>query len=210
MIYSDNIHLTKNGIFFTDKHGNKLSTSNALTKIFIRIQNWLVDFELFLIHMTSLHVPFYAIRKLIFSLAGVKIGKGSVIHMGCKFFNPSGITIGDDTIVGDSAFLDGRASLTIGDHVDIASQVMIYNSEHDIHSEDMHSIEEPVHVGNYVFVGPRVIIMPGVTIGDGAVIAGGAVVTKDVPANKVMMGIPARVIKDTPTRLLIHDWKKWK
>ncbi|KKQ25261.1 MAG: Acetyltransferase [Candidatus Woesebacteria bacterium GW2011_GWA1_37_8] len=194
MIYSDNIHLTKNGIFFTDKHGNKLSTSNALTKIFIRIQNWLVDFELFLIHMTSLHVPFYAIRKLIFSLAGVKIGKGSVIHMGCKFFNPSGITIGDDTIVGDSAFLDGRASLTIGDHVDIASQVMIYNSEHDLESENFSAREEQVEIGDYVFIGPRAIILPGVNVGKGAVIAAGAVVVKDVDTFSIVGGIPAKDI----------------
>ena len=85
--------------------------------------------------------------------------------------------------------------LTIGSHTDIASEVMIFNSEHDIHSEDMHSIEEPVHVGDYVFVGPRVIIMPGVTIGENAVVGAFSFVTEDIPDNATAFGVPAKVVK---------------
>ena len=92
--------------------------------------------------------------------------------------------------------MDGRAPLRIGNHVDIASQVLIYNSEHDINSEDFHAIELPVEIGDYVFIGPRVIILPGVIIGKGAVIAAGAIVTKDVPEFAVVAGVPAKVIGD--------------
>ena len=63
-------------------------------------------------------------------------------------------------------FLDGRDKLVIGDHVDIASEVMIYNSEHDINASDFHAILAPVKVGNYTFIGPRSIILPDVEIGD--------------------------------------------
>ncbi len=194
MIYGENIHINSKGILFTDKNGNPLTVSIAFRKAFIRVKNWLQDFELFVIHLISLHVPFYFIRKIVFQLAGVKIGKGTTIHMGCKFFNPSKVRIGEDTIIGDRAFLDGRADLTIGSHVDISSEVMIYNSEHDLEAEDFHATEEPVEIEDYVFIGPRAIILPGVKIGKGAVVAAGAVVASDIPSFTLVGGVPAKVI----------------
>lgn len=194
MLYSENIKLTKKGIVFTDKHGNKLEFGSALRKALVRVYNWWLDFKLFVIHLISLHVPFYRIRKLVFLMAGVTIGKGTTIHMGCKFFEPGGVTIGEDTKVGDRAFLDGRAPLTIGNHVDIASEVMIFNSEHDLEKEDFSAVEEPVEIGDYVFIGPRAIILPGVKVGRGAVVAAGAVVTRNVADFAIVGGVPAKVI----------------
>ena len=124
----------------------------------------------------------------------MKIGFGSTIHMWAGFFKPWGITVGQDSVIGDHCFLDGRASLKIGNHVSIASQVLIYNSEHDINSPDFKAREEPVEICDYAFIGPRAIILPGVTIGKGAVIAAGAVVTKDVAQFSIVGGVPAKEI----------------
>ena len=55
---------------------------------------------------------------------------------------------------------------------------------------------KPVKIGNKVWIGAHATILPGVTIGDGAVVAAGAVVTKDVPSNVVVAGVPAKVIKE--------------
>jgi len=140
------------------------------------------------------HVPSHTFRKLFYILSGMKIGRGSVIHLCANFFDPSGISIGQDTISGVHAFLDGRSKLSIGNHVDIASSVMIYNSEHDLSKEDFSAILEPVEIGDYVFIGPRVTIMPGVKIGKGAIVAGGAVVTKDVEGFSIVGGVPVKVI----------------
>ncbi len=178
---------------FTDKTGKKLSNQEALSKILNRIGNIILDFELMVLRWVS-HVPCHFFRKFIYRLAGMKIGKGSTVHMWANFFDPSGISIGQDTIVGDHAFLDGRAPLKIGNHVDIASSVMIYNSEHDLESEEFSARTEPVEIGDYVFIGPRAIILPGVKIGKGAVVAAGAVVVKNVPEFTIVGGIPAEKI----------------
>jgi maltose O-acetyltransferase len=178
---------------FKDKSGKKLTTGQALPKITNRLYNYVLDFELMILRWVS-HIPSHIFRKVFYGLAGMKIGKGSVVHMWTNFFDPSGIEIGEDTIVGDHAFLDGRAPLTIGNHTDIASSVMIYNSEHDLEKEDFSARTEAVEIGDYVFIGPRAIILPGVKIGKGAVIAAGAVVTKDVQDFDIVGGVPAKVI----------------
>jgi maltose O-acetyltransferase len=174
-----------------DKTGNKLSFSQAYPKIINRFKSYGLDFALMWIHLFNDNIPSHGFRRWIFRLAGGGIGPGSVIHMGARYFQPSGIQIGKDTIIGYRSFLDGRDTLKIGSHVDIASEVMIYNSEHDIGSDDFHAITAPVEIGDYVFIGPRSIILPGVTVGRGAIIAAGAVVTKNVPEYTIVGGIPA-------------------
>ena len=177
-----------------DRTGRELTGDEVMHKAANRGVNILLDFELMFLNLISCTIPFHSVRKLAYRLAGVKIGKSSYIHMGTRFYLPINITIGNGTIIGDNAFLDGRAKLTIGNHVDIASQVLIYNSEHDVHSEGFDPIEEPVEIGDYVFIGPRAIILPGVKIGKGAIVAAGTVVTVDVEPFKIVGGVPAKII----------------
>lgn len=176
-----------------DKNGTKLSVSQALFKIINRLANYWLDFELMLLRWIG-YIPLHTIRNIKYKFFGIKIGKGSTIHMWANFFDPKNIEIGSDTIIGDHAFLDGRDKLKIGSHTDIASSVMIYNSEHDLSKDDFSAITAPVEIGDYVFIGPRVTIMPNVKIGKGAVIAGGAVVTKDVDSFTIVGGVPAKLI----------------
>lgn len=178
---------------FKDRMGKPLTTSEASKKIVNRMSNWVLDLELLVITWAGL-VPSHLFRLLIYKMAGMEIGKGSRVHIGARFFEIKNIRIGAGTIIGDNAFLDGRDKLTIGNHVDIASGVMIYNSEHDVNAEDFHATTARVEIGDYVFIGPRVTILPGVKIGNGAVIAAGAVVTKDVADFAIVGGIPAQVI----------------
>ena len=197
MFYLEHVRFgNKSGIpyiYFQDRNNRKLSTYQATDKIMNRIINYILDFSIFTLRLIGL-LPFHSVRKLFYLLAGIKLGSGSVIHTGAQFFNLGGIEIGEGSIIGQNAFLDGRDKLIIGRFVDIASDVMIYNSEHDINSQDFKAITAPVEIGDYCFIGPRVIILPGVRIGKGAVVAAGAVVTKNVDEFKIVGGVPAVVI----------------
>src|SRR5258708_10795028 len=156
-------------------------------------------------------IPLHHVRRFFYRLFGLKIGKGSTIHMMGRLYNPSGVVIGEDTIIGERVSLDGRkqikgskGGITIGSHVDIASEVMIWTSEHDLKSERFLPIEEPVVIEDYVFIGPRAIILPGVTIGKGAAIAAGAVVTKNVAPLDIVGGVPAKPITKRPAAQLSY------
>ena len=190
-----NMNIDGKGIYFTDKQGKKLDLPSAAKKILNRFYNYYLDAALLFLWVVG-YIPSHLIRNFFYQLCGIEMGKGSTFHMGARFYQPRNISIGEGTIIGDHAFLDGRASLKIGSHVDIASKVMIYNSEHDLNSPTMKAKEEPVVIGDYCFIGPRAIIMPGVTLGKGAVVAGGAVVTKSVPDGVIVGGLPAQKIKD--------------
>ncbi len=173
--------------------GRELSDGEAMGKVGNRLYNYMVDFGLFWLHLAC-YIPSHHLRRFLLRLGGAKIGKATSIHMGCRFFSVKKLKIGEDSIIGYGAFLDGRDKIIIGNHVDIASEVMIYNSEHDIASEDFKANLAPVEIGDYVFIGPRAIILPGVRIGKGAVIGAGAVVTKDVEEFAIVGGVPAEII----------------
>ena len=88
--------------------------------------------------------------------------------------------------------------IRIGDNCMLAPGVHIYTATHPLDPTERNSgIEygKPVVIGHNVWIGGRAVINPGVTIGDNAVIASGAVVVKDVPANAVVGGNPAQIIK---------------
>jgi acetyltransferase-like isoleucine patch superfamily enzyme len=91
--------------------------------------------------------------------------------------------------------------ISIGNDVAISENVTIWDSDaHQIIGKE-NQMTQPVSIGNHVWIGTNVTILKGVTIGDGAIIAAGSVVTKDIPAQCLAGGVPAKVIKEN------RQWK---
>lgn len=176
-----------------DKNKQPLTTMQVIKKILERLHAIYEEVFIFKINCAG-YIPSHSIRKFTYKRAGYQIGNGSTIHTHAIFYALGGLRIGEDTIIGEKATLDTRGNLVIGDHVDIASDVMIYTSQHDIQSPTFSAVNAKVTIEDYVFIGPRSIILPGVTVGKGAVIGAGAVVTKNVEPFTVVGGIPAKVI----------------
>lgn len=108
----------------------------------------------------------------------ITVGKNVFINSGCRFQDQGGITIGDGTLIGHN--------------------VVLATLNHGIAPDERHDLfPAPIHIGKNVWIGANATVLPGVTIGDNAVIAAAAVVTKDVPANVVVSGVPAKVIRKT-------------
>lgn len=102
--------------------------------------------------------------------------------------------IGNGTKIMDNASITGN--MKIGNHVFISMQVVTSNDNTMGRRDyDEKHVKGPT-IGNYVTVGAAANILPGVNIGENAMVGAGAVVTKDVPSNKVVMGMPARVVRD--------------
>jgi acetyltransferase-like isoleucine patch superfamily enzyme len=108
----------------------------------------------------------------------LSLGKGVFINIGCRFQDTGGITIGDGSLIGH-----GSTLTTLNHAIDPHRRA------------DM--IPAPVVIGRRVWLGAAVTVVPGVTIGDGAIIGAGAVVTADVPANAIVAGVPAKLIRMT-------------
>lgn len=175
-----------------DRVGKDLTQKDIFQKIIIRIQTICLEFWLMILRFVGF-IPLHFVRKIFYLASGIDMPFDSTIHIGANFFKPSNITIGHDTIIGDHCFMDGRAPLKIGNHVGIASQVLIYNDEHDINSPDYGNSFGPVEIGDYVFIGPRGHVYSNIKIGKGAVVAAGAIVTKDIPEFEIWGGVPAKI-----------------
>ena len=128
------------------------------------------------------------------------LGKHSVIESFCCINNAVGdVVIGDYTRIGIHNTIIGP--VTIGSHVNLAQGITVTALNHRFEDTNLRIDEQgistkPVTIGDDVWIGANAVILPGVTIGKHVVVAAGAVVTKDVPDNCIVGGVPAKKIKD--------------
>lgn len=156
-----------------------------------------------------MHIPFHTIRIFFIKQQISRFGKKSSALMGLEIRKGKNISIGNSCVINKNVLLDGRGGrLTIGNNVDIAQETNIWTLEHDVHDDYHRDKGGDVTIEDYVWIASRVTILPGITIGRGAVVAAGSVVTKDVPPQVIVGGIPAKVIgerKNALTYTLFHQ-----
>ena len=127
------------------------------------------------------------------------LGRQSVVESYCCINNAVGdVTIGDYTRIGIHCTVIGP--VCIGNHVNLAQGITVTALNHNFEDTAMKIDEQgiatkPVVIGDDVWIGANAVILPGVTIGRHSVVAAGAVVTKDVPDNTLVGGVPAKIMK---------------
>ena len=142
------------------------------------------------------HTP-EEVARLFSQLIGKPVGSGFCLFP--PFYTDYGqnITVGKGVFLNSSCHFQDQGGITIGDGTLIGHQVVLATLNHnEIPSRRNELISAPIVIGKHVWIGANATVTPGVTIGDGAIVAAGAVVTKDVPANTVAAGVPARIIRD--------------
>lgn len=141
-----------------------------------------------------------AVRNILGEIIGQKIDDSTTI------FAPFYTNFGRFTTIGKNVFINHACSfldmggIVIEDHVLIGPRVNLVTENHPLDPPDRRAlITKPITIKQNAWIGAGATILPGVTIGENAVIAAGAVVSKDVPADTVVGGIPAKVIKNLKT-----------
>jgi maltose O-acetyltransferase len=150
-------------------------------------------------------LSFNRTRTALLRAGGMKIGKGSQI-MGPVVITGPGrwrelFAIGEQTFVTGPLRVDLADKVTIGDLVNLGHSVTLLTIDHEIGNAYKRcglSHTGPIVIGNGVWIASNAIVLPGLTIGNGAVVGAGAVVTKDVPPNTLVAGVPARAIRELP------------
>ena len=145
---------------------------------------------------------FYLLNR-IYGLIKIQKGKNVKIRPHVLLRDPERIYIGDNSTLGAYNVLwagKNKAVIKIGKNVMTGPYVKIFAFNHgteysNIPMIEQDVVEKDVIIGDDVWIGAGVIILPGCKIGNGVVIAAGAVVTKDIPDNVIVGGIPAKVIK---------------
>ncbi|MEB7447046.1 sugar O-acetyltransferase [Arthrobacter koreensis] len=129
------------------------------------------------------------------------IGEQSVIRAPLFVDYGKYLTVGARTFINFNLTALDVAAITIGDDVQIGPNVQLLTPTHPLEAEarrDKLEAAKPITIGNNVWLGGGVIVLPGVNIGENTVVGAGSVVTRDLPANVVAVGNPARVIRELP------------
>lgn len=144
---------------------------------------------------TEFHEP-EELAELFSELIGKPVGKNFGLFP--PFYTDFGknITIGDQVFINAGCKFQDQGGIFIDDGALIGHGVVLATLNHDLDPAKRQSLHPaPIHIGKGVWIGANATVTAGVTIGDNAVVAAGAVVNRDVPANTIVGGVPAKVIK---------------
>ena len=142
------------------------------------------------------------LRALLYRALGIRVGPGTLFAGPLTLGGSPGfhqrLGFGADCFVNSHVYIDTGAPVTVGSGVSLGHHVVIVTTDHSVGPPQFRAGARkpvPVTIGDGVWIAAGVMLLPGVTVGAGAIVAAGAVVTRDVPPNTLVGGVPARVIR---------------
>lgn len=137
------------------------------------------------------------LRAFIYSPLSFRFGRAPTIKGGCRI-NGFGLKVGDRVFINRTCYFDLSAPVVLGDDVVVGHHTMFVTANHEIGPSQRRAgrvAPAPIVVEDGAWIGASSFIMPGVRIGRGAVVGAGSIVTRDVPADCVVVGSPARAVR---------------
>lgn len=125
---------------------------------------------------------------------GLRLHRHATLYRWRDIRQPRGIEIGEGSVVGFWATLDGRRGITVGRNVNFSSEVALWTLQHDPADPKFGVRGGPIVIEDFAWVSFRATVLPNVRIGRGAVVAANSVVTADVEPLTIVGGVPARPI----------------
>lgn len=139
--------------------------------------------------------PFGRLKLPLLRLFGAKLGDGVVIKPGVKIKFPWRLTTGDHVWIGEKAWIDNLADVTLGSHVCLSQGVYLCTGSHDHRSRGFDLITRPITVGDGAWIAARAILLPGCTVGANSIVSAGSVASGEIPQGVVAGGNPALTIR---------------
>ena len=140
--------------------------------------------------------PFMGIKVALLRTFGAKIGKGLVIKNNVIIKSPWNLVIGDDCWLGEDCWIDNLDKVVIGSNVCISQGAMLLTGNHDYTISSMPYRNAPIHIEDGAWIGAKTTVCPGVTVHQNAILTVGSVATKDMEANGIYQGNPAKKIRE--------------
>lgn len=173
--------------------GNTISVDSEIHKYMVELSNEAMKITA---ELNSSYHTAEEICEIFSKLTGKPVDKS--FGMFPPFYTDCGknITIGKNVFINSCCCFQDQGGITIGDGALIGHKVVLATLNHDFNPERRgNTIPRPIVIGKNVWIGANATILGGVTIGDNAIIGAGSIVNKDVPADMVVAGTPAKVIK---------------
>lgn len=167
---------------------------------------WLLGVRFIVMHFLLRALPSGTsgrMRAAIYRAFGWRVGPKTVILGTMSFSCPENarrnLSMGEHCVINAFVHIDTTDCVTLGSGVSIGHHALLITANHEIALPNFragHLSPRPITVGSGAWIAAGAIILPGVTVGEGSVVGAGAVVTRDVPANCVVAGVPARVVRE--------------
>jgi putative colanic acid biosynthesis acetyltransferase WcaF len=131
----------------------------------------------------------------VIKLFGANLSGIPFIHSTARIQIPWNLTMQHRACLGERTNAYSLAKIEILEGATVAQEAYLCTGTHDFNDPSLQLITKPIMIGKNAFIGTRAMILPGVLIGDRAIVGAMSVVTKDIPSDKTVAGIPAKILK---------------